>query len=664
MLIESITLNNFRQYYQEQVIELSSSTTRNITVIHGENGSGKTALLNAFSWCLYGILNLPNEKNIINEHAISCANNGEKIEGSVTIKFEDQDRKYQIMRKVTAEKDISGRLIYHEPEVSVDYKDIHGLFHAVNNPTNELNLILPEDLRTYFFFDGERIDNLSKDSGSEDVKKAIKNIMGLEILERGIDHTSKARVKFRNELKNYSDRKTVDLIEELTKLESEKDKLKEEEDLHKESLKLTDKHVREVEEKLKQIEGAKQLQEQRDTLESKLKENNNNITNIHKKLKDNMSKDGHLAFSFPLTDQAQKILKEHDDSINPSGVSSHLIDEIISNGFCICGQKLTSDTEHLEHLIKLKEIVGEKHSRSKVFDLIGDIKVIKERKDRLINELKSLKSEEIKLHQNTKRLREEIDEISEQLSGKETEEIVELEAKRNKLVEQKSHLDRKIGATVHERNKIEEIIKEKEKTRKKYQSLEAKGLLTQKRIEACEQLEYVMAEILKVREKMVRSQLQDKITEVYEQFLRKDYQIRLTENYELKVLNDNNNVVGMSQGERQITSLSFIGAIVDIAREQYKKENKQEFDKGGIFPLVMDSPFGALDSDHRERIAKGIHKLADQVIVIVSTSQWKGEVQEQMINLIGKEYKLQYNDPRQNKDKPYEFTEVIEVKET
>ena len=78
--------------------------------------------------------------------------------------------------------------------------------------------------------------------------------------------------------------------------------------------------------------------------------------------------------------------------------------------------------------------------------------------------------------------------------------------------------------------------------------------------------------------------------------------------------------------------------------------------------LVMDSPFGALDSDHRERIAKGIHKLSDQVIVIVSTSQWRGEVEGQMKDLIGKEYMLKYNDPRINKDKPYEYTEVIEVK--
>ena len=31
--------------------------------------------------------------------------------------------------------------------------------------------------------------------------------------------------------------------------------------------------------------------------------------------------------------------------------------------------------------------------------------------------------------------------------------------------------------------------------------------------------------------------------------------------------------------------LSFIGAIVDLAREQYKKENKSAFEEGGIYPL-------------------------------------------------------------------------------
>ncbi|MEM5016876.1 AAA family ATPase [Metabacillus indicus] len=657
MLIQYIKLKNFRQYYQEQTIEFSNSATRNVTVIHGENGSGKTALLNAFSWCLYGLLNLPNESNIINEHAI--ASGVEEVEGSVTINFLDSGKNYTVTRKVMAKKSINGKVTYFEPEVQVDYIDKDGLYKTVNNPTVELNRILPEDLRTYFFFDGERIDNLSKDSGTEDVKKAIKNIMGLEILERAITHTEKARVRFRNELKKYGNSQVINLIEELDKLEGQREDLKEQEILQKGNLKALDKQILEVETRLKQIEGAKQLQNQRDLKQAELLESQQTINMTRRRLQEKMSKNGYLAFIYSAIEKADTIIKQNVNGDSLIGVSSAFIDEIISKGNCICGNLLISDSPHLEHLQMLKESLNLNNYQNKLYDLSGDFKIVKERKLNLINDLKTMKKNELNEIQKIKKLSEELDEISSKLTGKESEEIVELENKRLKLSNQKSVVERRIGVIENDLDLVKKSIIEKTNEQKKYQDMEEKGFLTQKRMDALQQLESVMLEILKVREKLVKLQLQDRITKVYSQFLRKGYHVQLADNYELNVLNDNKNIVGMSQGERQITSLSFIGAIVDIAREHYK-EQKADFDEGGIYPLVMDSPFGALDSDHRKRIANGIHKLADQVIVIVSTSQWRGEVSEQLADYIGKEYKLIYNDPRQNKERPYEFTEAVE----
>ena len=658
MLIQYIRLKNFRQYYQEQTIEFSKSVTRNVTVIHGENGSGKTALLNAFSWCFYGVLNLPNETNIINEHAIACAK--EEAECSVAINFLDSGKEYTVTRKVKAKKLSNGKVTYLEPEVQVDYIANSGLYRPVNNPTVELNRILPEDLRTYFFFDGERIDNLSKESGTEDIKKAIKNIMGLEILERAITHTEKARVRFRNELKKYGNSQIIDLLEELDRMEGKREDLKDQEILQKSNLKALDKQIQEVETRLKQIEGAKQLQSQRDIKQAELLEMQQLNNETKRDLQEKMSKFGYLAFSYSAIQKAEPIIKNIDIGDSITGINRVFIDELISKGNCICGNALTSDSIHLDHLTQLKEKLSKNNYQNNIYEMVGNLKVIKERKLNLITELKNLKKTEVSGIQKLNMLSEELDEISSKLTGKESEEIVELENRRVTLVNQKSLVERRLGVIENEIDIVKKDISDKSNEQKKHQVLEEKGFLTQKRMDALQQLESVMQEILKVREKLVKVQLQERITKVYSQFLRKGYDIQLADNYELNVLNKNRNIVGMSQGERQITSLSFIGAIVDIAREHYK-DQKADFDEGGIYPLVMDSPFGALDSDHRERIANGIHRLADQVVVIVSTSQWKGEVSEQLSNYIGKEYRLIYNDPRQNKEKPYEFTEAVEV---
>ncbi|MBD0312887.1 MAG: AAA family ATPase, partial [Microcoleus sp. T3-bin5] len=50
MKLISITMCNFRQFYGKSPEIKLASGVQNITVIHGNNGAGKTALMNAFTW--------------------------------------------------------------------------------------------------------------------------------------------------------------------------------------------------------------------------------------------------------------------------------------------------------------------------------------------------------------------------------------------------------------------------------------------------------------------------------------------------------------------------------------------------------------------------------------------------------------------------------------
>ncbi|MBA7709151.1 hypothetical protein ES703_118063 [subsurface metagenome] len=117
----------------------------------------------------------------------------------------------------------------------------------------------------------------------------------------------------------------------------------------------------------------------------------------------------------------------------------------------------------------------------------------------------------------------------------------------------------------------------------------------------------------------------------------------------------------MSTGERQIASLSFIGGLVDITREQYEKKKDAKYFKGGIYPIIMDSPFGYLDEDYRKVIGEGMPKLAEQVIVLVTSTQWKGEVEKTMKKKADKEYHLEYYNPQKIQDLEYEYTVIREV---
>ena len=56
MIFKTITLKNFRQFHGKCVFNFATDEYQNITLIHGENGVGKTTLLNAVLWCFFEIL--------------------------------------------------------------------------------------------------------------------------------------------------------------------------------------------------------------------------------------------------------------------------------------------------------------------------------------------------------------------------------------------------------------------------------------------------------------------------------------------------------------------------------------------------------------------------------------------------------------------------------
>jgi DNA sulfur modification protein DndD len=54
MKISKIVLENFRQYYGNVPVSLETQGDRNMVIVGGKNGYGKTNFLLSIVWCLYG----------------------------------------------------------------------------------------------------------------------------------------------------------------------------------------------------------------------------------------------------------------------------------------------------------------------------------------------------------------------------------------------------------------------------------------------------------------------------------------------------------------------------------------------------------------------------------------------------------------------------------
>ncbi len=97
MKLISITLCNFRQFYGKTPEIKLASGLQNITVIHGNNGAGKTALMNAFTWVLYGKFSaaFAAEEQLANKRALAEAEMGKAVGCWAEIVFEHDSTRYQ-----------------------------------------------------------------------------------------------------------------------------------------------------------------------------------------------------------------------------------------------------------------------------------------------------------------------------------------------------------------------------------------------------------------------------------------------------------------------------------------------------------------------------------------------------------------------------------------
>lgn len=671
MILKQVIIENFRQYYGQNTIEFAHGSSKNVTVIHGENGSGKTALLTALIWGFYGReLKLPNPESIFNNKAVQeNTNNKNDLITAVQIKFEHNDYEYELRRMLYAKFDSEHNMLNLPKNKTINQKvELTKRNVATNQSTKirdisyEINRILPYKLHTFFFFDGERMDHLGKKEAYSEIRDSIKRMMGLELFDNSIEHLSKTIIKLRDEVSKNVKSELSDKYLRINQLEDEKIKKKQQLTETRQELSAAQSELKSIENALRNGEETRTFQVTRDHLVESIKETKNAFDEKLNELRILLSRSSHLAFSTLPMKRFQRIASTNDQDSIEKLIHPDLIPSLMSKGKCLCGQEL--ETTSIASLEKVQqEVLNLSSSKNEMDQLYFRLSGWEVARSHFYTEIRRLVSEREELRENLRGLEDELREIEERMKAssrniENSSNLIERESSiRTSIVKAEAAIESLLRS-------IEEISKEEELLNKEVSKLtkaEERQLKLQLALESATKVKNTLIGLLKLRESQVKTELEEKIKLTYSQLLRKDYPISLTDNYELLVSDVNGGSIGLSQGESQITSLAFIGAIVDLTREYKDREKGHALDEdlklGNIFPLVMDSPFGALDADHRSRVATNLPKLSDQIVVIVSTSQWRGEVDEAINHRIGKSYKLLNH----TNEGTGEYTEIMEV---
>jgi DNA sulfur modification protein DndD len=196
MRFESIDITNYRQY-QSLSVAFPQTMGTDLHVIVASNGIGKTNMLNAINWCLYGdephLGDKDDSLTICNHIALDEARKlGEKFATvSVCIHISAGSSKITFEREVDV--NVSTRFEGHDRfKALITNEDGNTDILEGGAADESVNQYLPRKIRQYFFFDGEQLHNyFGKGQDSSHVKDSIHEIAQVSVVTNTRQHLEK-----------------------------------------------------------------------------------------------------------------------------------------------------------------------------------------------------------------------------------------------------------------------------------------------------------------------------------------------------------------------------------------------------------------------------------------------------------------------------------------
>ncbi|XWK91246.1 MAG: AAA family ATPase [Phormidium sp.] len=646
MRLISIKLCNFRCFYgKSPEISFAHGEEQNTTIIHGNNGSGKTTLLNAFTWVLYNKFTaaFASEEYLVNKRAISEANPGEAVECWVEIVWEHFQKRYRAKRECRGYK---GEIIEQgESKLSLLIAGDDGNWKfPTEQPEDIIGKILPESLHQYFFFDGERIERIVRSDNKVEIAEATKTMLGVEVLNRSIKHLGEAKKSLEDELKAIGDIETKQLLKEQQQKEKEIERLENRQTEISQELTNQETLKRETSNRFRDISGAKDLEERRKELEAQKTASRERLKKSKEALYRAISSKGYTVLLPNLTAEFRTMvedLKQRGELT--AGISREFIHQLLNSRRCICGADLSEGTHFQENVSSWLDKANMAAVEETAIRISAQVDEIDQQAISFWEDVDKEQASINQFRQEIFQIETQLENISEQLRKNPAEEIRNLQKRLDEIESKIRELTLEEGENKQKISNLKTEMDILGKQITKQQLNEEKQTLAQRRIAASQDAIFRLNEYKSRLDQHFRSQLEKRVQEIFSSISFKAYIPKLSEKYELTLIENTSGkeaLVGASTGENQILSLSFIGGIIDRVREWSKEE--MMVPDSSTFPIVMDSPFGSLDEIYRRQIAKIIPQLANQLVVLVTKTQWRGEVAEEITNRIGREYVLTY----------------------
>lgn len=642
MNIQKIKLHNFKIYEGEQQLTFKQENHRNVFVVAGSNGYGKTTLLTSLVWCLYGKL-MQEVDDIFKRQIIEAGgypkyllasmnrlaytNNEQKY--LVQITFNDIDIPGVSCSNVDIIRSYSYGAVEDKLEILIDGQE-NELIKDIGTEIFIHDFILPKEIAKFFFFDAEKIVSLAEMKSIDDkrkLSKAYSEVLGINKYETLRNNLQDLRLRFRKDSASDDEKKKFETTAK--QIETAEGLIKysyEQVDTLKEEKLICQTQIDQIQERLIR-QGSSLSVDQIKDLRQRKAELKTESDQIKVEFKDLMEL-APFAITFKLLNE---VLEQGQQELTKTKASTQ--NEVIQDNF----NELLKDfgklknkayididkSTHDFYLDGLKQLIG-KHFKQGETQETDEVKVLHGFSEdeihtlrAIIDNLKTSYKNQLKsLKQRIKRSRQDYAQVTAQLSDAESKEKDVLIQKHR---DEKTRLEQRVEKIEAE---VESLIKENGKRETTLNSQKSLYENLTKKIDIGEKykgkdkqtaklIDNLNAFIVKMKREKHQS-LEERILQGLKTLMhKKDFVERVSvelanDIVDIHLYNNRGEEIEkttLSKGEQQLYATAILKSLVE--------------ESNIVFPVFIDSPMQKLDVTHSKNIIADFYPTISKQVVIL-----------------------------------------------
>jgi DNA sulfur modification protein DndD len=600
--IKTIRLRNWK-CYQDETIQFEDRDGRNIWIVFGQNGFGKTSLLEAIQWCLYGTEAVSNAELATRFNRVAVRNDPH-TSLSAHLTLDSNGRIYNVSR--VARRAVRASTVTvnsEEPTVNID-----GVNRA--DVRERIEELLPRSCKEFFFFDGVEIKRYAQRVQKDETRDSIERVLGIPELRNLRDDAERA-MGILDDRMSVASLSNVELTRINTSLDDKGEEIATVEDQlanAKEQLGAAISIRDSIQVEASQLEALRTKIEDVNRLDREIARTNDSLNEIEVQIAAGLQQAAIPLLLGFIREVSSDLQRTSMTTARRAG-SSQQLKALLEAENCLCGRPMDDEAKdniqkELDRL-KVSENVGmqairQDTLRAAVDNLSRfqrpDFESLMLRRDRVADELEELK-------QAKDRLRQETGDISVDREREVWKKVGEAEAV---ISEKEEAIKRFNEALVRLRQDEDKLRRDRELIASQQEGMAE--LVEQVRI--VRGLSLAAKELIEWRIGERKETIEKHTSEVHRQVTNKPDEyvgVIIDSNYSLRVKNVAGDILDpetLSAGEREALAFAFIAGL-NLA-------------SGTAAPFVMDTPFGHLDTDHQRNLVRSLPELPSQVIVLAT----------------------------------------------